>query len=286
MASCWPPQSSRNRASGHGAAASEHCAQRCDAASTERRVAQRCHGASAEHRVALDGHAAPAAAAAAATEHSATTDGTATEHAPASASVKGSASGDNAPLETVFQEPDSSYNTGLPVTLRYLGLVVKKHADNYKPEGIPDVYFQGEQFKLKDIRDEYMHQRPPCDQMILYACIKALLVVYDVDKSEHTATMTDCVPKKHKRMTHIYNMFHIDATASVEQFADSRPCQQLSQDHVLMSLTAGLYADLYPNQTTASPMSPQQVQRAECYLHRLGACLHPEESNGPLHVDT
>ena len=35
-----------------------------------------------------------------------------------------------------------------------------------------------------------MHQRRSCDQGILYACIKALLIVYHVDKFEHTATIT------------------------------------------------------------------------------------------------
>lgn len=213
-----------------------------------------------------------------AAEH-ASPDGAATEHASASASVNGSASADSTPLETVSQGPDSSCNTGLPITLRHLGLVVKKHADNYKPEASPDIHYQGEPFKLKDIRDEYMNQRRPCDQGILYACIKALLVVYHVDKFEHTATMTECLRTKRERNTQIYNMFNIDATASVEQFARKN---KLSQDHVLRLLTAGLYADLHQNRTK----EPQQVQRAERYLHRLGACLHPEERNGPLHVGT
>ena len=124
-----------------------------------------------------------------ATEH-ASPDGTATEHASTSANAKGCASADDTPLETVSPEPDSSCSMGLPFPLHHLGAVVKKHADNYKPEGSPDIYFQGEPFKLKDIRDDYMHQRRSCDQGILYACIKALLIVYHVDKFEHTATIT------------------------------------------------------------------------------------------------
>ena len=174
---------------------------------------------------------------------------------------------------------------GLPFPLHHLGAVVKKHADNYKPEGSPDIYFQGEPFKLKDIRDDYMHQRRSCDQGILYACIKALLIVYHVDKFEHTATMKECVSKK-KRGKAIYDMFHIDATASVYQFARKH---KLSQGNVVTLLTAGLYADLHPNRTKelpASPKSLQPIRRAERYLHRLGECIHPEERNAPLHVDT
>ena len=211
--------------------------------------------------------------------------GIAKEHTSASASTKGSASADDTPLETVSQEPDPSGSTGLPVTLRRLGAVVKKHADNYEPEASPDIYFPGERFQLKDIKDEYMHQRRSCDQEILYACIKALLVVYHVDKFEHTSTMTECVLKKLPRKADIYNMFHIDATASVDQFARKHT---LSRSNAIRLLTAGLYADLHPNRTkepATSPKSPQQVQRAERYLHRLGECLHPER-NGPLHVDT
>ena len=86
---------------------------------------------------------------------------------------------------------------------------------------------------MKDIRDEYMHQRPPCDQRVLYACINALLVVYHVDKFEHTVTMRECVLKKQKRKTEIYNMFHIDATVSVEQFARKN---KLSQDLSLIHI--------------------------------------------------
>ena len=124
-----------------------------------------------------------------ATEH-ASPDGTATEHASTSANAKGCASADDTPLETVSPEPDSSSSMGLPFPLHHFGAVVKKHADNYKPEGSPDIYFQGEPFKLKDIRDDYMHQRRSCDQGILFACIKALLIVYHVNKFEHTATIT------------------------------------------------------------------------------------------------
>ena len=79
---------------------------------------------------------------------------------------------------------------GLPFPLRHLGSVVKKHADNYKLKVSPDIHFQGEPFKMKDIRDDYMQQRRSCDQGILYACSKALLIVYHVDKFEHTATIT------------------------------------------------------------------------------------------------
>ena len=211
----------------------------------------------------------------------------AAEHAcPDGTAPEGSASADDTPLETVSQEPDSSCRTGLPFTLCHLGAVVKKHADNYKPEASPDIHFQGEPFKLKDIRDDYMHERRSCDQGILYACIKALLVVYHVDKFEHTATMTECMLKKLPGKADIYNMFHIDASASVDQFARKH---KLSQHYVLRLLTAGLYADLHPHRTkelAASPKSPQQIRRAERYLHRLGECLHPEERNGPLHVDT
>ena len=219
-----------------------------------------------------------------ATEH-ASPDGTATEHASTSANAKGCASADDTPLETVSLEPDSSCSMGLPFPLHHLGAVVKKHADNYKPEGSPDIYFQGEPFKLKDIRDDYMHQRRSCDQGILYACIKALLIVYHVDKFEHTATMKECVSKK-VRGKAIYDMFHIDATASVYQFARKH---KLSQGNVVTLLTAGLYADLHPNRTKelpASPKSLQPIRRAERYLHRLGECIHPEERNAPLHVDT
>ena len=220
-----------------------------------------------------------------ATEH-ASPDGTATEHASTSANAKGCASADDTPLETVSPEPDSSCSMGLPFPLHHLGAVVKKHADNYKPEGSPDIYFQGEPFKLKDIRDDYMHQRRSCDQGILYACIKALLIVYHVDKFEHTATMKECVSKK-VRGKAIYDMFHIDATASVYQFARKH---KLSQGNVVTLLTAGLYADLHLDRTkwrlTASPKSLQPIRRAERYLHRLGECIHPEERNAPLHVDT
>ena len=130
-----------------------------------------------------------------------------------------------------------------------------------------------------------MHQRRSCDQGILYACIKALLIVYHVDKFEHTATMKECVSKK-VRGKAIYDMFHIDATASVYQFARKH---KLSQGNVVTLLTAGLYADLHPNRTKelpASPKSLQPIRRAERYLHRLGECIHPEERNAPLHVDT
>ena len=131
------------------------------------------------------GHIEAASAGRTATEH-VSPDGTATEHASTSANAKGCASADDTPLETVSPEPDSSCSMGLPFPLHHLGAVVKKHADNYKPEGSPDIYFQGEPFELKDIRDDYMHQRRSCDQGILYACIKALLIVYHVDKFEHT----------------------------------------------------------------------------------------------------
>lgn len=213
-------------------------------------------------------------------------DGTATEHASMPVIAKGSAPTDDTPLETVSPEPDASCSAELPFTLRHLGAVVKKHADNYKAEASPDIYFQGEPFKLKDIRDDYMHQRRSCDQGILYACIKALLIVYHVDKFEHTAAMTECRLKMSPRQADIYNMFHVDATTPIDQFARKH---KLSQQQVLRFLTVGLYADLHPCHTkelAASPKSPQQIRRAERYLHRLGECLHPEARNGPLHVDT
>ena len=202
-----------------------------------------------------------------ATEH-ASPDGTATEHA-----------------STWHCYMALLQSMRLPFPLHHLGAVVKKHADNYKPEGSPDIYFQGEPFKLKDIRDDYMHQRRSCDQRILYACIKALLIVYHVDKFEHTATMKECLSKK-VRGKAIYDMFHIDATASVYQFARKH---KLSRGNVVTLLTAGLYADLHPNRTKelpASPKSLQPIRRAERYLHRLGKCIHPEERNAPVHVDT
>ena len=77
--------------------------------------------------------------------------------ASAFASAKGSASADDMPLETASQEPDSSCSTRIPVTLRRLAAVVEKHADNYIPEGSPDNYVQEALFKLKDIRDDYLH---------------------------------------------------------------------------------------------------------------------------------
>lgn len=209
-----------------------------------------------------------------ATEH-ASPAGTATEHASASASTKGSTSADDMPLETVSQEPDSSGSTKLPVTLRCLAAVVKKHADNYEPE-FGDIYFAGEPFLLKDIRDEYKQQQQSCDEGILYACIHALLVVYHVDKLEHTTVWTECVLKRNSRKADIYNMFHTDATASVDQFA----CKiKLSRGYAISLLTAGLYAELHPmpslmTEPPASPKTPQHVQRAERYLHRLGECLH------------
>ena len=134
-------------------------------------------------------------AASIAAEH-APANGTATEHASASASAKVRASADDTPLETLSPKPDSSCGIVLPDTLRQLAAAVKKQADNYESEASPDIYYQGEPLKLRDIRDDYMHEQRSCDQNLLYTCIKALLVVYHVGKFEHTAAMTECVKEK------------------------------------------------------------------------------------------
>jgi len=49
--------------------------------------------------------------------------------------------------------------------------------------------------------------------------------------------MTECVLKKLPRKADIYNMFHIDATASVDQFTRKHT---LSRSNAIRLLTAGL----------------------------------------------
>ena len=67
----------------------------------------------------------------------------------------------------------------------------------------------------------------------------------------------------------MYNMFHTDANASVDQFVRK---QKRPLDKVCKLLNAGLYAEL-----AASPGNQHQVRRAENLLHRLGECLHNDK---------
>ena len=124
-----------------------------------------------------------------------------------------------------------------------------------------------------------MNQRRSCDQQTLYACIKALLIVYHAGKFEHTSAAREYTSKK-RAGSDIYNMFHSDATVSVNLFARKL---KRSQGYVVNLLTAGLRADLDPNHTkevAASPRNPHQIRRAEDYLHRLGECLHNDKDTG------
>ena len=181
------------------------------------------------------------------------------------------------PLVAVNPELDSSSSVRLPSTLHHLADVVSFHADNYEPEASPDIYSQGDTLKLRDIRDDYIHRlrRQPSDSCI-YACIKALLIVYHARKFEHTFAIGECKQKK-KAGVEMYNMFHTDATASVHQFARK---QKRPLGHVYTLLTAGLYADLDLNHTkelAASPGNQHHIRRAENLLHRLGECLHNDK---------
>ena len=67
-------------------------------------------------------------------------------------------------------------------------------------------------------------------------------------------------------MDEIYNLFHNDSTASFSQFARKH---KLTENKLLILLNGAVYAELH----SGCPASPQQIERAHLYLHRLGKCL-------------
>jgi len=194
----------------------------------------------------------------AATEHAAP-DRTATEHA----------SPDRTATEHASQDPYFGRNVCLPSSLVELGAIVKQHADKYVPD-YGDIEFPLETFKLKDVGHDFMRQQRSCGKHILYACIKACLVIYHSDVVEHTFLYKECVLnsiKQMKQMDEIYNLFHNDSTASFSQFARKH---KLTEDKLLILLNGAVYAELHSKH---GPASPQQIERAHLYLHRLGECL-------------
>ena len=179
------------------------------------------------------------------------------------------ASPDRTATEHASQDPYFGRNMCLPSSLVELGAMVKQHADKYVPD-YGDIEFPLETFKMKDVGHDFMRQHPSCGQYILYACIKACLVIYHSDVVEHTFLYKACVSKnikQMKQMDEIYNLFHNDSTASFSQFARKH---KLTEDKLLILLNGAVYAELHAKH---GPASPQQIERAHLYLHRLGECL-------------
>ena len=59
------------------------------------------------------------------------------------------------------QDPYADHEVRLHATLHKLGSVVRKHASLYAPDNDYQVFWQ-DNFKLKAIRNDYMHQKPVC----------------------------------------------------------------------------------------------------------------------------
>ena len=156
------------------------------------------------------------------------------------------ASPDRTATEHASQDPYFGRNVCLPSSLVELGAMVKQHADKYVPD-YGDIEFPLETFKLKDVGHDFMRQQRSCGKHILYACIKACLVIYHSDVVEHTFLYKECVLnsiKQMKQMHEIYNLFHNDSTASFSQFARKH---KLTEDKLRILLNGAVYESSTPN---------------------------------------
>jgi len=166
----------------------------------------------------------------------------------------------------------------VPATLQHLALVVKKHVDTYKADFCPEIDHPPIAFRLKPIRNDYMHKGQHCDQHGLYASITALLILYHEDVFRRTVCNAKYTIERHSDIykqflvSNVYHRFHHETCLSFIEFAHEN---RVSVGHLFTLLNAGLYADKH----FAGHGHAKHVQRAEQLLQRLGVFLLQSEGS-------